>query len=45
MLFVSGYAHDELAASGRLGTGVELLGKPFTEVELLDHVARCFGRS
>ena len=35
VLFMSGYARPELASHGRLGEGVELLEKPFTEAALL----------
>jgi CheY-like chemotaxis protein len=38
VLYVSGYAEPVLASDGRLDPGVTLLGKPFTEAELMAKV-------
>jgi signal transduction histidine kinase/CheY-like chemotaxis protein len=40
VLFMSGYAPEEIVARGALPTGAQLLGKPFTPEELRAHVAQ-----
>jgi PAS domain S-box-containing protein len=45
VLFISGYAGDELKRQGAIGGDVPLLQKPYTQQELGEQVRRALGRS
>jgi hypothetical protein len=44
VLFMSGYAEPMLGPSGALGTGLDLLDKPFTEPILIDRVQQALAK-
>lgn len=44
VLFISGYAGDELKRQGTIGSDFPLLQKPYTQTELGEEVRRALGR-
>jgi len=44
-LYISGYAEDAILRQGLLQESIDLLQKPFTARDLLQHVRRALDRS
>lgn len=45
VLFTSGYVQDEIVHHGRLDEGVQLLGKPYTQMAMAQKIRRILGDS